>query len=238
MSRSLPWSVYITTSITFFVLKLLMHYRGRSTDRATTWMGEMLCRSLAWMQRTDDLVDVLGCPYAEINLSMLGAAMFERGLLAPRYLSIHLTGTIALGDVGYETDDGKFVVIENVHQDLQAAYGSLSWKERLWVRSGYQYFEDTAAEVVGQVGNSYQRRRRVHFSLCLRLAMTSSRLRPLGVPAHVYMWNDLLYQNLDRKHAWGLLRHDAHSIVARHCLSISPHELMIGQCRYNSRTEY
>ena len=45
---------------------------------------------------------------------------------------------------------------------------------------------------------------------------------------HMYMY--LYYENLDEMHAWKLLQHDAHSIIARHGFSISPHELMLGQC--------
>ena len=145
--------------------RLLMHYRGRSADPAATSMGEMLCRLSQEMKITDDLVDILRCPYEEISLPMLGAALFERGLLRPRYVRIRPTGTIALGDVGYVTEAGDFVVVDNVHQHFQAESGPLSWSERLWVRSGYEYPEDTSEVVESQSGKSYQRRRQVHFCL-------------------------------------------------------------------------
>ena len=133
-------------------------------------MGEMLCRLSEKMEITDDLVDILGCPYREISLPRLGAALFERGLLTPRYVRIRPTGTIALGDVGYETEAGDFVVVDNVHQHLQAVSGSLSWREDLWVGSGDEYLWHTAGEVVeSQPVKSYQRRKQVPFSVFLRL---------------------------------------------------------------------
>ena len=146
-----------------------MQHRGRSADPAATSMGEMLCRLSQEMESTDDLVDILGCPYEEISLPMLGAALFEEGLLAPRFPRIRPTGTIALGDVGYVKEAGDFVVVDNIHQHMQAKSGTLSWSEDLWVRSGYEFPEDTSEVVESQAGQSYQRRRQVHFSVCLRL---------------------------------------------------------------------
>ena len=148
-----------------------MHYRDRSTDPAITSMGEILCGVL-WrvMESTDDLVDILGCPYEDIILPMLGVAFFELGLLARRFFGIRPTGTIALGDVGYETVAGNFVVVDNVHENLQEMSGSLSWDEALRVTSGTEYLWPTSGEIVeSQAGTCYQRRRQVHFSRCLRL---------------------------------------------------------------------
>ena len=132
-------------------------------------MGEMLCRLSGEMESTDGLVDILECPYEETSLPRLGAALFERGLLAPRVLRIRPTGTISLGDVGYVTEAGDFVVVDNVHQHMQAESGTLSWSEDLGVISGDHYLEDTSEVVESQAGQSYQRRRQVHFSVCLRL---------------------------------------------------------------------
>ena len=129
-------------------------------------MGEMLCRLSGEMESTDDLVDILGCPYEETSLPMLGAALFERGVLAPRFLRIRPIGAIALGDIGYVTENGDFVVVDNVHQHMQADSGTLSWTEDLWVRSGDEYLEDTAEVIKCQSGKSYHRRRQVHFSVC------------------------------------------------------------------------
>ena len=166
---SLPWSVYVTTSMTFLISRPLVHYRGRSTDPAATSMGEMLCRLSEEMEITDELVDILGCPYEEASLPMLGAALFERGLLAPRFPRIRPTGTITLGDVVYVKDAGDFVVVDNVHQHMQAESGTLSWKEDMWVRSGYEYLEDTSEVVESQSGKFSKRRRQVHLSVCSRL---------------------------------------------------------------------
>ena len=146
-----------------------MQYRGRSAGPAATSMGEMLCRLSQEMESTDDLVDILGCPYEQTSLPRLGAALFKRGLLRPRILPIRPTGTIALGDVGYVTGAGDFVVVDSVHQHMQATSGALSWCENLWVESGDEIFEDTSEFVESQSGESYQRRRQVYFSRCLRL---------------------------------------------------------------------
>ena len=85
-----------------------MHYGDRSTDPAITSMGEMLCGVL-WrvMESTDDLVDILDCPYEEITLPMLGVAFFELGLLARCSFGIRSTGMIALRDVGYQLPDSS-----------------------------------------------------------------------------------------------------------------------------------
>ena len=128
-------------------------------------MGEMLCRLSEEMECTDDLVDILECPYEETRLPRLGAALFERGLLRPRILPIRPTGTIALGDVGYVTGAGDFVVVDSVHRHMQATSGALSWCENLWVRSGDEDLGDTSEVVESQSGKSYQRRRQVHFCL-------------------------------------------------------------------------
>ena len=145
-------------------------------------MGEMLCRLSGEMESTDDLVDILGCPYEETSLPRLGAALFERGLLAPRILPIRPTGTIALGDVGYVTEAGDFVVVENVHQHMQATFGTLSWSEDLWVRSGDEDLGDTSEVVESQSGKSYQRRRQVHFSVCSRLVNNLFQTSPPHYP--------------------------------------------------------
>ena len=129
-------------------------------------MGEMLCCLSQEMESTDDLVDILGCPYRKNSLPVLGAALFEQGLLAPRFLHIRPTGTIALGDIADVTEAGDFVVVDNIHHHLVAESGTLLWGEDLLVRSGDEYLCPTAKEVVeSQSGKSYQRRRQVHFSL-------------------------------------------------------------------------
>ena len=43
------------------------------------------------------------------------------------------------------------------------------------------------------------------------------------------MVTHLRYQNLDEAHAYKLLQRDARSIIAHHRLSISTHELILGQ---------
>jgi hypothetical protein len=48
----------------------------------------------------------------------------------------------------------------------------------------------------------------------------------------------LEYANLDETHAWKLLQHDAHSIIAQHGLSIPPNELKLGQCCDNCGIEF
>ena len=53
---------------------------------------------------------------------------------------------------------------------------------------------------------------------------------------HMYMY--LYYENLDERHAWKLLQHEAHSIIARLGLSIAPHELMLGQWWYTFRNNF
>ena len=166
----LPWSAYVTMRITFLMLRLLIHYRGRPTDRAAVSMGEMLCHLLEELESTDDLVDILGCGHEETSLPMVGAALFDRGWLSPRYPRINPIGTLALGDIGYVIEDNGFVTVDNFHQSLQAGSGTLSWKESIGVQSGNKYFGDAAAEDVEiKPGTSYQKRRYVRFFVFLRL---------------------------------------------------------------------
>ena len=121
-------------------------------------MGEILCGALLQvMESTDDLVDILSYPYEEITLPMLEVAFFKLGLLARHFFGIHPTGMITLGDVGYETVAGNFVVVDNIHENLQAMSGSLSWDEALWVTSGTEYLWPTSGEIVeSQAGTRYQ----------------------------------------------------------------------------------
>jgi hypothetical protein len=77
------------------------------------------------MDSADNLVDILGCRHEEIELPMLGAAFFDRGLLASQSLTIAPIDGIALGDIGYVTEGGNFVAVDNVHQYLQAKSGLL-----------------------------------------------------------------------------------------------------------------
>ena len=202
-------------------------------------MGDMLCTSSAMMNNTEDLLDIFPCRFDEVTLPMLGAAFFERGWLAPRFLGIHPTDTVALGDIGYKMETGKFVVVGNVHHSLEAESGTLSWKGHLEFHSGGEELEDTSAEIiVSPSGTRYHRQQQVHFPgflfyfYSLINQITYFRLCPLTIPAEMHMDINLHYEKLDRIHAWKLLQRDAHSIIAQHGLSIAPHELMLGQWRY------
>jgi hypothetical protein len=98
-----------------------VHYRfGKHSRNPAEVMGEMLCLSLSRIDSADNLVDILGCHHEEIKLPMLGAAFFEQGLLASKWCAIAPIDGIALGDIGYVTEAGNFLVVDNVHQCLQA----------------------------------------------------------------------------------------------------------------------
>ena len=125
-------------------------------------MGKMLLSPFE--DSTQDLVSILTRHFDEVTLPMLGAAFFEQGWLSPRLLHIPPSNTVALGDVGYVTEAGEFVVVANVHPSLQAESGALSWKGHGELFSGGKVLDDTSAEIiVSQSEQSYQRRRQVHF---------------------------------------------------------------------------
>ena len=204
-------------------------------------MVEMFLSPSTSKDSTDDLVDILPCRFEEVTLPMLGAAFFERGRLAPRCLDIRPSGIVALGDIGYWTDAGEFVVVDNVHHSLQAESGILSWNAHLSFYNGDEFLENTSADfIVSRSGTSYQRRRQVHFPVSFDLInqITYFRLFPLTIPAYMHMYMHMSYENLDRMHAWKLLQHDAHSIIAQHGLSIAPHDLILGLWRYTSKNSF
>ena len=217
-----------------------MHFRdGFSPHDPAVVMGEMFLSPSTPKDSTDDFVDILPCRFDEVTLPMLGAAFFERCWLSPRFLNIRPSDIVALGDIGYVTEDGEIVVVDNVHHCLQAKSGTLSWKGQF--HSNDEEFEDTSADfIVSQSGKSYQRRRQVHFPVSSDLInqITYSRLFPLTIPANIHMYMHMYYENLDRMHAWKVLQHDAHSIIAWHGLSIAPHELILGQWRYTSKNSF
>ena len=199
-------------------------------------MGEMLLSPFASRDSTRDLVDILPRRFDEVTLPALGAVFFERGWLAPSGFRV-TSYTDTLGDVGYVTEAGEFVVVDNVHRSLQAESGTLSWKGDLQFYSGGKALKDTSAEnIISPSGESYQRRRQVQFPGSFELVkqITYFRLCPFTIPARMRMYIRLQYVNHDEMHAWKLLQHDAHSIIAQHGLSISPHELMLGQWSHTS----
>ena len=195
-------------------------------------MGEMLLSPFQQRDQIEDLVDILPSRFDEVTLPILGAAFFECGCLAPCRLDIHPYNPVALGTIGYVTEAGKFVVVDNVHHSLQAKSGTLSWQGHLEFCSGGKELEDTPAEIIiSRSEQSYQQRRQVYFPVSFDLInlITYFRLFPLTIPADMDVYFTFGYENLDRMHAWKLLQRDAHSIIARHGLSIAPHELMLGQ---------
>jgi hypothetical protein len=157
-------SLHDITGIEFSV-----HFRYAKPRRnPAEALGEMLCRSLSRIDGADNLVDILGCRHEEIELPILGAAFFERGLLASKSLSISPIERIALGDIGYVAEAGNFVVVDNVHQYLQAKSGTLDWTGHPRFSSGGEYLGDTPTETIASPsGTSYQRRRQARPVLML-----------------------------------------------------------------------
>jgi hypothetical protein len=142
-------------------IEFLVHYRyAKPCPNPAEALGETLCDSLLRMDSADNLVDILGCCHEEIECPMLGAAFFERGLLASKSFPIVPIYVLALGDIGYETEAGNILVVDNVHQYVQAESGTLSWTGCPMFTSGREDLGDTPTEnIVSQSGISYQRRR-------------------------------------------------------------------------------
>ena len=137
----------------------MVPYRdGFSRHDPAVVMGEMLLYPSTSKDSTDDFADILPCRFDEVTLPMLGSAFFERDWLAPRSLDIRPSDIVALGDIGYWTDAGEFIVVDNVHHSLQAESGILSWNTHLRFYSGDKEFGDTSADIiVSRSGKSYQR---------------------------------------------------------------------------------
>ena len=127
-------------------------------------MGVMFLFASTSKDSTVDLVDILPCRFDEVTLPMLGATFFEQGWLAPRFLNLRPSDMVALGDIGYVTEAGEFVVVDNVHHSLQAGSGPLSWGGDQRFSSGDKKLENTSADmIVSQSRESYERRRQVYF---------------------------------------------------------------------------
>ena len=233
---SFPWLVPVNIGIPVL---FLMHYRYEANTDPAALMGDTILESLRLGEPTDDLEDILPCRYDEITLPMLGAALFERGWIHPNYRSIYPIDPLALGDIGYVTKAGKFVVVDNVFHRLQAKSGTLSWDGTLEFISGGKSLGDAPAEdIVSEGGNVYFRRRQVCSLFNYFLTVNYSRLCTPTIPAKIYIEAELHYQNLDQAHAYKLLQADAHSIVAHHCLPIAPHDLILGQFSHTFRTRF
>ena len=172
-----------------------MRFRDRSVRRdPAVVIAEMFLSPSPSKYSTDDLGDILPCRFDEVTLPMLGAAFFEQGWLAPTRLDIHPSDPVALGDLGYVTEGGEFVIVDNIHR---AKSGILSWKgdqrfrnydeelegtsaaEIIVSQSGNsapkfsscnkEYEDTSAAIIVSQSGESYHRRRQVHFPVSFDL---------------------------------------------------------------------
>ena len=139
-----------------------MHYRDSFSNRDPALvMGNMLCSSLRREHLTQGLGDILPCRFEDITLPVLGAALFEQGWLEPSRFTIRPgTNTIALEDIGYVTETGQFVAVDNVRHSLQATSGTLSWGESLEFYSSGEDLGDTLSETITtQPGKYYYRRR-------------------------------------------------------------------------------
>ena len=113
-----------------------MHYRYyKGNTGPAAFIGQMISESFCRGEPTGDIDDILPCRYDEITLPMLGAALFERGWVHPTHHFTHPIDTLALGDIGYVTEAGKFVVVDNVHHRLQAESQPLFWDGKLEVIS-------------------------------------------------------------------------------------------------------
>ena len=75
--------------------------------------------------RYNSLVHILGCQYEEINLSMLGVAIFDRGWPRLAKVTIYSIDMIALRDIGHKTEPGDFVVVDNIYHYMQAFSGTV-----------------------------------------------------------------------------------------------------------------
>ena len=109
-----------------------------------------------------------------MDLPMLGAALFEQGLLSTRRRWVkHSCDNLGLGDIGYIAEHDNFVVIGNVFNLILSTYGrapshytdisdmwyandSLSHLDDYWC---LEMLEDT--ETLEYSGQSYWRQRHI-----------------------------------------------------------------------------
>ena len=72
---------------------------------------------------TPDLEEILQCPYENMDMRMLGSALFEQGFLSTRRRSVkHTCGNLGLGDTGYMTEHNNFVVVGSISNLILSTY--------------------------------------------------------------------------------------------------------------------
>ena len=134
--------------------------------------------SSSWPYTTKDLVDILQCQYDKMMLPMVGTVFFEQGWLAESAHSMRYTASdaVGLGDIGYVDENGKFVVVDNVHHHMQGEAGLLSWNnsQALCFYSGNQIIEHTPGEAIfSHARQAYRGRSQVHCYFCVCLVNRS-----------------------------------------------------------------
>jgi hypothetical protein len=68
------------------------------------------------------------CDFQDMDLPMLGSALFEHGWLGACHVTVTATSNIGLGDVVYMAENGLLVVVDNLHNHMMSTCGDgLPW---------------------------------------------------------------------------------------------------------------
>ena len=119
---------------------------------------------------TPDLEQLLQSPYEDMDMDMLGSALFEQGLLNVRRRRVkHTCDNLGLGDIGYMTEHNNFAVIGNMFNlILSTLYVSDIWRVVCHLSHFGEDFsleKLEGTETLGYSGQSYWRQRHIDYSL-------------------------------------------------------------------------
>lgn len=122
--------VYIRSLLSTCRFYILMTYLYRQSE-ASSWgvTTAFLGGSKTWADGVYGLDALFNRGLQNLNLSAFNSLLFDNGWLGESTDYFRGGPTIELGDVGYRTENGRFVVVTNIHTTLMSENSnSLVWE--------------------------------------------------------------------------------------------------------------
>jgi hypothetical protein len=162
------------------------------------------------------------------SLPVLASALLENGYLGACSGYVIGSSSIALGDVGHMADDGRFVVVDNLHNLLISSDGAAS----SWYSRQSRYPEESSQDtvVLEHSGMSYRRLRQICMSIIRpNSSLVSCRHEGQQFPSELHTHSELGYNYFDHYYAWKIMQQHACRIITDNGLSVAPHDLKLGK---------